>query len=131
MLPRWTVPGALLLGDAAHPMSPVGGQGINIALRDAIVAANELVPVLRAGGGEAAIDTACGKVEHRRIPEVERIQRFQRVPPRILFRGSWWSEALIRLGLKVAGSGLAQRRERIPGVLQTLLYGDGEVKLEL
>ena len=45
----WSAPGALLLGDAAHTMSPVGGQGLNLALRDAIVAANHLVPVLRAG----------------------------------------------------------------------------------
>lgn len=46
--PRWTVPGVLLLGDAAHPMSPVRAQGINLALRDAVVAANHLVPVLSA-----------------------------------------------------------------------------------
>ncbi|MCA9688127.1 MAG: FAD-dependent monooxygenase, partial [Myxococcales bacterium] len=39
---RWSAPGALLLGDAAHPMSPVGAQGINMALRDVIVAANHL-----------------------------------------------------------------------------------------
>ncbi len=131
MLPCWTVPGALLLGDAAHPMSPVGGQGINIALRDVIVAANELVPVLLAGGGGAAIDSACAQVERKRIPEVEMIQRFQRMPPRLLFRGSWWSEALLRFGLMLAGSGLAQRSGRIPAVAQILLYGDGEVKLEL
>jgi hypothetical protein len=41
-LERWTAPGLLLLGDAAHPMSPNGGQGINVALRDALVAANHL-----------------------------------------------------------------------------------------
>jgi 2-polyprenyl-6-methoxyphenol hydroxylase-like FAD-dependent oxidoreductase len=131
MLPRWTVPGVLLLGDAAHPMSPVGGQGINIALRDAIVAANQLVPVLRARDGEAAIDSTCGQIEALRIPEVEKIQRFQRMPPRLLFRDRWWSEALIRFGLMVAGSGLPQRTGRLPAVVETLLYGDGEVKLEL
>jgi 2-polyprenyl-6-methoxyphenol hydroxylase-like FAD-dependent oxidoreductase len=47
--PRWTVPGLLLLGDAAHPMSPVRAQGSNLALRDAVVAANHLVPALRGG----------------------------------------------------------------------------------
>ncbi|MFP8880908.1 MAG: FAD-dependent monooxygenase [Myxococcota bacterium] len=131
MLPRWTVPGALLLGDAAHPMSPVGGQGINIALRDVVVAANQLVPVLRAGGGAAAIDAACAQVEQLRIPEAAKVQRFQRIPPRVLFRGRWWSEALIRLVLMLAGSGLPQASGRLPGVVRMLLYGDGEVKLEL
>jgi len=41
-LPRWYAPGVLLLGDAAHTMSPVGGVGINCAIQDAIVAANVL-----------------------------------------------------------------------------------------
>src|SRR5262249_53446151 len=49
-LTEWSAPGLLLIGDAAHPMSPVGGQGVNIALRDALVAANHLVPVLTVGG---------------------------------------------------------------------------------
>ena len=48
--PRWHVPGLLLLGDAAHPMSPVRAQGINMALRDALVAARLLGPL----GGKAA-----------------------------------------------------------------------------
>ncbi|HSM84375.1 MAG TPA: FAD-dependent oxidoreductase, partial [Nodosilinea sp.] len=58
--PRWHCPGLLLLGDAAHPMSPVRAQGINMALRDAIAAANHLVPVFKAGGSVAAeaVDTA-------------------------------------------------------------------------
>src|SRR5262249_37384188 len=57
-LTEWTAPGLLLIGDAAHPMSPVGGQGINIALRDALVAANHLVPVLTVGGDSSTLDTA-------------------------------------------------------------------------
>ena len=43
---RWSIPGLLLLGDAVHPMSPIRAQGINMAFRDAIVAANHLVPLL-------------------------------------------------------------------------------------
>jgi 2-polyprenyl-6-methoxyphenol hydroxylase-like FAD-dependent oxidoreductase len=41
-LTKWSAPGLILLGDAGHPMTPAGGQGINIALRDALVAANHL-----------------------------------------------------------------------------------------
>lgn len=41
-LPRWYRPGLLLIGDAAHVMSPVGGVGINYAIQDAVVAANVL-----------------------------------------------------------------------------------------
>ena len=40
--PRWYKPGLLLIGDAAHVMSPVGGVGINYAIQDAVVAANVL-----------------------------------------------------------------------------------------
>src|SRR5919199_615500 len=41
-LPQWYRPGLLLIGDAAHVMSPVGGVGINYAIQDAVVAANVL-----------------------------------------------------------------------------------------
>lgn len=41
-LPRWYRPGLLLIGDATHVMSPVGGVGINYAIQDAVVAANVL-----------------------------------------------------------------------------------------
>jgi 2-polyprenyl-6-methoxyphenol hydroxylase-like FAD-dependent oxidoreductase len=46
LAPRWCRPGLLLLGDAAHPMSPVRAQGLNMALRDALVAAEQLLPLL-------------------------------------------------------------------------------------
>lgn len=48
-LSRWYRPGLLLIGDAAHVMSPVGGVGINYAIQDAVVAANVLSDPLKAG----------------------------------------------------------------------------------
>jgi 2-polyprenyl-6-methoxyphenol hydroxylase-like FAD-dependent oxidoreductase len=49
-LRRWYADGLLLIGDAAHAMSPVGGVGINFAVQDAVAAARILAPALRAGG---------------------------------------------------------------------------------
>ena len=74
---RWSAPGMLLLGDAAHPMSPIRAQGINIALRDTLVAANHLVPVLREETDPEALDEAAGAVQREREPEVVRAQTLQ------------------------------------------------------
>jgi 2-polyprenyl-6-methoxyphenol hydroxylase-like FAD-dependent oxidoreductase len=48
-LRRWHRPGLVCIGDAAHAMSPVGGVGINLAIQDAVAAANILAEPLRAG----------------------------------------------------------------------------------
>jgi 2-polyprenyl-6-methoxyphenol hydroxylase-like FAD-dependent oxidoreductase len=48
-LPRWYREGLLCIGDAAHAMSPVGGVGINLAIQDAVAAANLLAVPLREG----------------------------------------------------------------------------------
>ena len=76
--PAWTTPGVLVLGDAAHPMSPVRAQGINLALRDAVVAANHLVPALTGGRGLEVLDAACRAVQAEREPEIIRAQQLQR-----------------------------------------------------
>ncbi|MBO3751376.1 FAD-dependent oxidoreductase [Streptosporangiaceae bacterium NEAU-GS5] len=46
-LRRWHLPGLLIIGDAAHAMSPIGGVGINLAIQDAVAAANLLDAPLR------------------------------------------------------------------------------------
>ena len=92
----WTAPGVLMLGDASHPMSPVGGQGINVALRDAIVAANHLVPALLSDAlmpGE--LDRAARRIQEERRPEIVSIQRRQQVAPRLFFRDSVLSRIVL------------------------------------
>jgi 2-polyprenyl-6-methoxyphenol hydroxylase-like FAD-dependent oxidoreductase len=109
-LVRWTAPGLLLIGDAAHPMSPVGGQGINIALRDAIVAANHLVPVLRRSGSASEIDAAAQRVQAERQPEVTQIQAQQQGPPRVLFGRAWGGGILVGVVLPLlVRLGIARR----------------------
>ena len=95
-LTNWTAPGLLLIGDAAHPMSPVGGQGLNVAVRDALVAANHLCPVLVAGGDGAAIDAAARRVQDERMPEIVAIQEMQQKQSRVFFDRDRLS---VRLGL--------------------------------
>jgi 2-polyprenyl-6-methoxyphenol hydroxylase-like FAD-dependent oxidoreductase len=67
----------LLLGDAAHPMSPIRAQGINMALRDVVAAANGLVPVLLRSGDWGAIDAVLPQIQADREPEILAIQRLQ------------------------------------------------------
>ena len=62
------------MGDAAHPMAPVRAQGINVALRDAIVAANHLVPALSSG---AELEPALARIQQEREPEIHRCQQLQ------------------------------------------------------
>jgi 2-polyprenyl-6-methoxyphenol hydroxylase-like FAD-dependent oxidoreductase len=124
---HWTLPGALLIGDAAHTMSPVGAQGLNVALRDAVVAANHLVPALRSSAEAHSIDAAARRVEEERYPEISAVQRAQAIPPRFVFSRAFWGEPLrdlIALGLR---TGLGRR----VAVRQASLFafGAGPVKL--
>lgn len=69
-LSRWYKPGLLLIGDAAHTMSPVGGVGINYAIQDAVAAANILTEKLQKG-----------TVQTR---DLARVQRRRELPTRII-----------------------------------------------
>jgi 2-polyprenyl-6-methoxyphenol hydroxylase-like FAD-dependent oxidoreductase len=62
-LKRWYRPGLLCIGDAAHAMSPVGGVGINLAVQDAVAAANILWEPLRKG---PVAEEVLAKVQKRR-----------------------------------------------------------------
>ena len=69
-LKRWFRPGLLLIGDAAHVMSPVGGVGINYAIQDAVVTANVLAEPLHNG--------------RLRLSDLASVQRRRELPIRII-----------------------------------------------
>jgi 2-polyprenyl-6-methoxyphenol hydroxylase-like FAD-dependent oxidoreductase len=68
-LSRWYRPGLLCIGDAAHAMSPVGGIGINLALQDAVAAANLLTAPLKQG--------------RLTVEDLRRVQRRREMPTRV------------------------------------------------
>lgn len=76
--PQWFRPGVLLLGDAAHPMAPIRAQGINVALRDVVVAANHLIPRFQANADASSIMAALYAIQAEREPEIIRCQMLQR-----------------------------------------------------
>ncbi len=111
----WASPGMLLLGDAAHTMSPVGAQGLNLALRDAIVAANELVPALLSDRDSETkwrkcVDAAATRVEARRAPEIDLVQRLAGIPPRVVMGRTPVHALLRRAVARLAGTRFVRAR---------------------
>jgi 2-polyprenyl-6-methoxyphenol hydroxylase-like FAD-dependent oxidoreductase len=82
---QWYRPGVLLIGDAAHVMSPVGGVGINCAIQDAVEAANALAWKLR---GSQVTEADLRTVQWRRQWAVSLTQACQRAMQRNMVAGS-------------------------------------------
>ncbi len=100
-LPQWHRPGLVCIGDAAHAMSPVGGVGINLAIQDAVAAANILAGPL----GEGAVSAE----------DLAKIQRRRSFPTRI----TQSVQALIQK--RIAGHGLgSQKTARLPWIVRLL-----------
>ena len=92
-LRRWWRSGLLCLGDSAHAMSPVGGVGINLAIQDAVAAANILTQSLLRG---VVRDEQLRKVQERREYPTRMTQRFQLFAHRHLLRPALSHKTRIR-----------------------------------
>ncbi|MGD1913186.1 MAG: FAD-dependent monooxygenase [Rivularia sp. (in: cyanobacteria)] len=119
LCPCWHTPGVILLGDAAHPMSPIRAQGINVALRDVIVATNYLVPLLLSEAENKEIDRVLSQIQKERVPEIIRIQQLQKeegrqnklFPKNIFIRKQFFR--LIRLLSKAIRQSWIQRQHKM------------------
>ena len=101
---RWYAPGVLLLGDAAHPMSPIRAQGINMALRDAIVAANHLVPAIRNGTDLGAAPAAIQAEREREIVPAQKLQYREARGQRWARERPWLIAPMLKLGPRMMRS---------------------------
>jgi 2-polyprenyl-6-methoxyphenol hydroxylase-like FAD-dependent oxidoreductase len=111
-LTRWHRPGLLAVGDAAHAMSPIGGIGINLAIQDAVAAANALAePLAR---GEAA-DPLLRKVQERRECPTRVIQAGQKVAQDRIIGAVLSGEPIARAPLIVRLLDKIPLLRRIPG----------------
>ncbi len=125
----WYKPGVQLIGDAAHTMSPVGGQGLNLALRDAVIAANHLIPALAGDVDDAGLDAAAERIEAERAHEIDLVQRLASVPPRVIM-GQRFYHTWLRWGITTLLRTSFGRARGAP-VVSTFFYGASEVTLRV
>jgi len=126
-LRQWHQPGLLCIGDAAHAMSPVGGVGVNLAVQDAVAAANILAEPLRAG---AVTSAHLAAVQQRRAFPMRVIQRVQvivqnkllspalasheRPKPPFVMRLIQWFPMLRRIPARIIGLGVRPEHIQTP-----------------
>ena len=126
-LRKWRRPGLICIGDAAHAMSPIGGVGINMAVQDAVAAANRLAGPLRAG---KVSDEDLAAIQQRRTLPVRFTQWLQltiqqrvisrvlasheRPKPPLFFKLFGVFPALRRIPARLLGMGIRPEHVRTP-----------------
>jgi 2-polyprenyl-6-methoxyphenol hydroxylase-like FAD-dependent oxidoreductase len=126
----WHRPGLLCIGDAAHAMSPIGGVGINLAIQDAVAAANILAPrLLRGGVAETdlravqrrrefptrATQTMQVLIQNRVIGRV--LENTQALSPPLLLRLLRHVPMLTRIPARLVGMGFRPEHIQLPSAV--------------
>jgi 2-polyprenyl-6-methoxyphenol hydroxylase-like FAD-dependent oxidoreductase len=128
-LAQWCRPGLLCIGDAAHAMSPVGGVGVNLAVQDAVAAANLLYEPLRRGGPSVEELTAVQRRREFPMRAIQALQIFiqnrvirsvlastQRPAPPVVFKPLNWFPIMRRFPAYIMGIGVQREHVRTPDV---------------
>jgi 2-polyprenyl-6-methoxyphenol hydroxylase-like FAD-dependent oxidoreductase len=131
-LRQWWRPGLICIGDSAHAMSPIGGVGINMAVQDAVAAANRLAEPLKAG---KATENDLRAIQERRslpvrftqtlqltiqkqvVSRVLTMDSQQRPKPPLVFKLFNVFPALRRIPARLMGLGIRPEHVRTPDVL--------------
>ena len=110
----WHRPGLLAIGDAAHAMSPIGGVGINLAIQDAVAAANALAGPM---ASSQPVDGLLHKVQARRLIPTRLIQSVQKLAQEAIIGRVLGGAAITRAPLPVHLLDRYPLLRRIPGRL--------------
>ncbi|MCS0639606.1 FAD-dependent monooxygenase [Streptomyces sp. LP05-1] len=118
---RWSDDGLVLIGDAAHTHSPIGAQGINLAIQDAVLLHPLLVASHRAGDASAEFLSA---FERTRSADIEQVMRLQRLQSKaMLSRGTFATRVRPRL------AALLRRTPVYRRVLGRIALGNPSVRI--
>ncbi|GAA0962227.1 hypothetical protein GCM10009558_080980 [Virgisporangium aurantiacum] len=117
----WTADGLVLIGDAAHTHSPIGAQGINLAVQDAVALHPVLVDALRSGNTDAA---ALDRFAAPRRPDIDRVLRTQVLQSRAMLAGNRVLDAVRPRVARLLAHTPVYRK-----VLRHIAYGNPAIRL--
>lgn len=119
---RWAAAGLLLIGDAAHTHSPIGAQGINLAIQDAVIAHPLLVSSVSRRDASAEF---LAEFQRRRAPDIAKVMRLQAMQSNaLLSRGSFASAVRPKLASALRHTPV------YPRVLRKIAYGSRPIRID-
>jgi 6-methylpretetramide 4-monooxygenase len=117
---EWTRDGLVLIGDSAHTHSPIGGQGINLAIQDAVIVHPILMASLRENSASADL---LGRFMTQRLRDIDRMRKLQMVQGKMLSTGR------VATFLRPAATALAAHSPVHRKLLHTLAFGNKSIKI--